>query len=45
LTEEYRDYQCKFQAKDLAAWNEIHFIVGQQTGTVWIKDFTLKEAK
>jgi WD40 repeat protein len=46
LTEELKEYQYEFRAKHLAAWNEIHFIVGQQTGTVWVKDFTLtKEAK
>jgi WD40 repeat protein len=46
LTEEWKPYQYEFRAKNLAAWNEIHIIVGKQTGTVWIKDFTLApEAK
>ena len=46
LTEEWQDYQYEFQAKNLAADNEIHFDLGDQTGTVWIADFTLtKEAK
>jgi hypothetical protein len=34
-------YECEFQAKDLAAWNAIDFNLGQQTGAVWIADFTL----
>ena len=41
LTEEWQDYQYEFQAKDLAAENTIQFIVGDQTGTVWIADFSL----
>src|SRR5262249_41526923 len=41
LTEAWQDYQYEFQAKDLAAENLIQFIVGDQTGTVWIADFTL----
>ncbi len=41
LTEAWQDYQYKFQAKDLAAENSIYFNVGDQTGTVWIADFTL----
>jgi hypothetical protein len=41
LTTDWRTYQCQFQAKGLAAWNMIEFQVGQQIGTVWIKDFTV----
>jgi tetratricopeptide (TPR) repeat protein len=41
LSEAWQDFQYEFQAKDLAAENSIHFIVGDQTGTVWIADFTL----
>jgi hypothetical protein len=41
LTEAWQDYQYRFQAKDLAAENSIQFNVGDQTGTVWIGDFTL----
>ena len=41
LTEAWQDYQYEFQAKDLAAENLIQFIVGDQTGTVWIANFTL----
>jgi hypothetical protein len=41
LTKEWREYQYEFRAKNLAAWNELHIIVGKQTGTVEIKDFTL----
>jgi hypothetical protein len=46
LTEEWQDYQYEFQAKELTAENTIQFIIGDQTGTVWIGDFTItKEAK
>jgi hypothetical protein len=41
LTEAWQDYRYEFQAKDLAAENLIGFNVGDQTGTVWIADFTL----
>ena len=41
LTEAWQDYRYEFQAKDLAAENLIIFNVGDQTGTVWIADFTL----
>jgi len=41
LTEAWQDYQYEFQAKDLAAENSIQFSFGDQTGTVWIADFTL----
>jgi hypothetical protein len=41
LTEVWQDYQYEFQAMDLAAENSIQFNVGDQTGTVWIADFTL----
>ena len=44
LTEEWQDYQYEFQAKDLGTENEFHFDVGDQTGTVWIADFTITEA-
>jgi hypothetical protein len=46
LTEDWQDYECQFQAKDLVALNMIEFQVGQRTGTVWIADFTIaKNAK
>ena len=41
LTENWEDYEYKFQAKNLAASNLIQFHVGERTGTVWITDFTL----
>ncbi len=44
LTQAWQDYQYKFQAKDLAAENMIQFNVGDQTGTVWIADFTLAKS-
>jgi hypothetical protein len=45
LTETEKLYQYKFRAKGLAHWNGIHFILGQRTGTVWIKDFTLTKGE
>ena len=46
LTEQWEKHEVQFQAKNLAAVNKITFILGQQTGTVWIKDFTVtKSAK
>ena len=46
LTKDWRDYEFKFQAKDLAAMNLIQFLLGQRTGTVWSADFTvIKVAK
>ncbi len=41
LTEEWRDYQYEFRAKDIAAANMIQFIVGDHKGTVWTADFSL----
>src|SRR5262249_38004485 len=41
LTKDWKPYEYEFQAKDLAAQNVIIFNVGEQTGTVWIADFTL----
>jgi hypothetical protein len=46
LTKGWRDYEFKFQAKNLAANNLIQFHLGERTGTVWIDDFTVtKSAK
>jgi hypothetical protein len=44
LTGEWQDYRCEFQAKNLDTDNEFHFDLGDQTGTVWIADFTITEA-
>jgi hypothetical protein len=41
LTEDWRDYEFKFRAKDLAAKNLIQFLLGERTGRVWIADFTV----
>jgi WD40 repeat protein len=41
LTQEFRNYEFTFQAKNLAAKNMIQFNVGERTGTVWIADFTV----
>jgi WD40 repeat protein len=41
LSENWRDYEYKFQAKGLAASNMIQFHLGDQKGTVWIGDFTV----
>jgi WD40 repeat protein len=46
LTKDWGSYQYEFRAKGLAAQNLIVFNVGEQTGTVWITDFTVtKSAK
>jgi WD40 repeat protein/serine/threonine protein kinase len=46
ITEQWEKYEATFQVKNLAAVNKIYFILGQQTGTVWIDDFTVtKEGK
>jgi dipeptidyl aminopeptidase/acylaminoacyl peptidase len=44
LSEDWRTYQYQFQAKELAARNQINFEVGERTGTVWIANFTLTKA-
>jgi len=44
VTQDWQTYQVEFQAKDLAAWNNIQFIVGERTGTVWIGDFELTKS-
>jgi WD40 repeat protein/serine/threonine protein kinase len=41
LTTDWKTYQCDFQAKNLAAWNSIQFMLGDRTGSVWIADFTV----
>jgi len=38
LATDWRTFECKFQAKDLGALNLLRFILGAQTGTVWIAD-------
>jgi hypothetical protein len=40
LTQEWREYPFEFQAKDLAASNQLVLNLGDRTGTVWITDFT-----
>jgi hypothetical protein len=44
LTQEFRDYVFKFQAKDLGATNLLQLILGDQTGTVWIADLTVTKS-
>jgi WD40 repeat protein len=39
LTQDMRNYEFKFQAKDLAAKNMIQFHLGEQKGAVWIGYF------
>lgn len=41
LTTEWQTFTCTFQAKDVWATNNMNFMLGEQTGTVWIADFTL----
>jgi len=43
LTETWQEYAYAFQAKDLAARNIIEMQLGNQTGTVWIADFTVRK--
>jgi WD40 repeat protein/serine/threonine protein kinase len=46
LTEKWGEFEVRLHAKDIAAVNRITFILGGQTGTVWIDDFTVsKEAR
>ena len=44
LTKDWQIYQYEFQAKNLAAWNVIRFVLGDRKGTVWIADFTVTKA-
>jgi len=41
LTEEWQSFSRDFQASNLAAENRIKFDIGQQTGTVWVADFSV----
>jgi len=41
LSKDWNSYQCEFQAKDLMGSTKIDFVLGNQTGTVWIADFTI----
>jgi len=41
LTPSWKKYDYKFQAKDLAFRNTIQFNLGERTGSVCIKDFTV----
>jgi WD40 repeat protein len=43
LTKDWQPYEYAFQAKDLAAWNRIIFVLGERTGTVWVADFTVNK--
>jgi WD40 repeat protein/serine/threonine protein kinase len=43
LSEDWQTYQCQFQAKNLKDWTKINFRLGNQTGTVWIADFTVNK--
>src|SRR5262249_4034011 len=45
LTKDWQPYEYKFQAKKVAARNTITFILGAQTGTVWITDFTVTKSE
>ena len=44
LSTDWQVYQYEFRPKNLAAWNAIHFLLGERTGTVWIADFTVAKA-
>jgi WD40 repeat protein/serine/threonine protein kinase len=41
LTEEWQPFSYDFRALNLAAVNRIKFDIGQQTGTVWVADFSV----
>jgi serine/threonine protein kinase/WD40 repeat protein len=41
LSKDWTPYQYEFQAKDLMGSTKINFRLGNQTGTVWIADFTV----
>jgi WD40 repeat protein/serine/threonine protein kinase len=41
VTDNWEPYEVQFTAKDIGPVNRIFFILGQQTGTVWIDDFTV----
>jgi WD40 repeat protein/serine/threonine protein kinase len=44
LGKDWQNYEYHFQAKDVAGRTKFSFRVGNQTGTVWIADFTLTRA-
>jgi len=41
LTEEWKSFTYDFRTINLAAVNRIKFDIGQQTGTVWVADFSV----
>jgi hypothetical protein len=41
VTENWGKYEVEFQAKNLGPTNLIRFLLGDQTGTVWINDVTI----
>ena len=45
VTPRWVPHEVRFQAKDIAAGNKISFNLGQQTGVVWIADFTVTKLK
>jgi WD40 repeat protein len=45
LSKDWRDYQYQFQAKGIAAVNEVVYNVGEQLGTVWISGLSLTKVE
>src|SRR5262249_42593384 len=46
LTEEWKSFAYDFRTINLAAVNKIKFDIGQQTGSVWLADFSvIRKAK
>jgi len=41
LTQDWNSFRFAFRAKNLAKVNKVGFSLGQQTGTVWIADFSV----
>jgi dipeptidyl aminopeptidase/acylaminoacyl peptidase len=45
LTQDWREYQYEFQAKNLGTRNRVYIPLGDRKGTVWIADFTLAKVE
>jgi WD40 repeat protein len=41
LTGDWQSFRCEFRAKDLVVTHMLRFVLGEQTGTVWIADVTV----
>jgi hypothetical protein len=43
LTADWQTYQYEFQARNFAAWNKVQLNLGDQTGSVWLADFSIEK--